>query len=132
VGFAALALLNAELRPGIELVLELIGFREQLAGADLVITGEGALDEQTLHGKAVAGVAAAARAAGIPVVAVCGVNQLETDQLQDVGVRAAYALTDLEPDVRKCIARPRPLLERIGERIAGEHLTMTRSERGIA
>jgi glycerate kinase len=132
VGFAALALLNAELRPGIELVLELVGFREQLAGADLVITGEGALDEQTLHGKAVAGVAAVARAAGIPVVAVCGINQLETEQLREVGVRAAYALTDLEPDVRKCIAEPRPLLERIGERIAREHLTMTRSERGIA
>ena len=51
---------DADLRPGIELVLELVGFHEQLAGADLVITGEGALDEQTLHGKAVAGVAAAA------------------------------------------------------------------------
>ena len=64
VGFAALALLDADLRPGIELVLDLVGFHEQLAGADLVITGEGALDEQTLHGKAVAGIAAAAAAAG--------------------------------------------------------------------
>ena len=137
VGFAALALLNADLRPGIELVLELVGFHEQLAGADLVITGEGALDEQTLHGKAVAGIATAARAARsgaatIPVVAVCGVNRLEPEQLHAAGLRAAYALTDLEPDVQKCIAEPEPLLERIGERIAVEHLTMTRSERGIA
>ncbi|MFD3404912.1 glycerate kinase [Kribbella sp. NPDC058693] len=130
VGFAAVALLGAELRPGIELVLEMVGFEEQLAGADLVITGEGALDEQTLHGKAVAGVAATA--AGIPVVAVCGVNQLQHHQLQQAGVQAAYALTDLEPDVQRCIADPKPLLEQLGERIAVEHLTMTRRERGIA
>jgi glycerate kinase len=51
VGFAALSLLGAELRPGIDLMLDLVGFHEQLVGADLVITGEGALDEQTLHGK---------------------------------------------------------------------------------
>jgi glycerate kinase len=131
VGFAALALLGAELRPGIELILDLVGFHEQLAGADLVITGEGGLDEQTLHGKAVAGVAAAV-SPGIPVVAVCGVNRLEPHRLQDIGVQAAYALTDLEPDVQRCIAEPKPLLERLGERIAVEHLTMTRRERGDA
>lgn len=130
VGFAAIALLGAELRPGIDLVLEMVRFSEQLAGADLVVTGEGALDEQTLHGKAVAGVAAAAR--GVPVVAVCGVNRLAPEQLRGIGVAAAYALTDVEPDVRRCIAEPRPLLEELGERIAVEHLTMTRRERGIA
>jgi glycerate kinase len=125
VGFAALALLGAELRPGIELVLELVGFHGQLDGVDLLITGEGALDEQTLHGKAVAGVAAAARKAGIPVVAVCGVNRLEPGRLRDAGISAAYALTDLEPDVRKCIADPAPLLRQLGERIAVEHLPIT-------
>jgi glycerate kinase len=142
VGFAAMALLGAQLRPGIELVLEMVRFREQLAGVDLVVTGEGALDEQTLHGKAVAGVAAAAD--GIPVVAVCGVNRLDPEQLQEFGVSAAYALTDVEPDVRRCIAEPRPLLEALGERIATQHLTtigtsrkagrltMTGREKGIA
>ncbi|WP_202875933.1 glycerate kinase [Kribbella speibonae] len=127
VGFAALALLGAELRPGIDLVLDLVRFREQAAGADLVITGEGALDEQTLYGKAVAGVAAAST---VPVVAVCGVNRLEPQQLQELGVSAAYALTDLEPDVRRCIAEPRPLLEQLGERIAVDHLTMARTAKG--
>ncbi|RZT15092.1 glycerate kinase [Kribbella sp. VKM Ac-2569] len=131
VGFAALALLGAELRPGIDLVLEMVRFREQLAGADLVITGEGALDEQTLHGKAVSGVSAAARAAGVPVVAVCGVNQLTPEQLREAGVSAAYSLTDLEPDVRRCIAEPRPLLEQLGERIVVDHLTMARTAKGI-
>jgi glycerate kinase len=120
VGFAALAVLGAELRPGIELVLELVGFQELLAGVDLVITGEGSLDEQTLHGKAVAGVAAAARAAGVPVVAVCGTNQLDPERLHQAGITKAYALTDVEPDVRRCIADPAPLLRLLGERIAAD------------
>jgi glycerate kinase len=136
VGFAARALLGAELRPGIDLVLDLAGFHQQLSGVDLVITGEGALDEQTLHGKAVVGVAAAAGAAGIPVVAVCGTNRLEPARLRQAGIVAAYALTDLEPDVRRCIADPTPLLSRLGERIAIDHLrrspTMSATERGIA
>jgi glycerate kinase len=122
VGFAALALLGAELRPGIDLVLDLVGFHQQLTGVDLLITGEGALDEQTLHGKAVAGVAAAARAAGIPVVAVCGTNRLDPARLRQAGIAAAYALTDLEADVQRCIADPTPLLRQLGERIAIDHL----------
>ena len=121
-GFAALAALDAEFRPGVDLVLELVGFADRLAGADLVVTGEGALDEQTLHGKAPAGVAAAAVAAAIPVVAVCGRNQLDAESLRSAGIIAAYALTDLEPDVEKCIADPAPLLVRLGERIATEYL----------
>lgn len=122
VGFAALALLGASLRPGIELVLDLVGFHQRLDGVDLVVTGEGSLDEQTLHGKAVAGVAAVARAAGIPVVAVCGSNRLDAARLREAGIGTAYALTDLEPDVRRCIADPVPLLRRLGERIAADHL----------
>lgn len=123
VGFAAIALLDAELRSGIDLVLELVGFYGQLDGVDLVVTGEGALDEQTLHGKAPAGVAKAARRAGIHVVAVCGHNTLDRSQLRAAGISTAYALTDLEPDVQRCIQQGAPLLERLGERIAAEHLS---------
>jgi len=122
VGFAALALLGATLRPGIELVLDLVGFHDRLAGADLVVTGEGALDEQTLRGKAPAGVAAAARDAGIPVVAVCGHSTLDDARLATAGIRAAYALTDLEPDVQRCLTDGARLLVGLGERIATDHL----------
>jgi glycerate kinase len=125
VGYGAVALLGAQLRPGIDLVLELVGFHEALAtlGAhDLVITGEGSLDEQTLHGKAPAGVAAAAAAHGVPVVAVCGRSTLPTERLEQAGISAAYALVDLEPDVTLCMTQPEPLLEQLGERIAREHL----------
>lgn len=122
VGFAAIALLGAELRPGIDLVLELTGFHDRLPGADLVVTGEGAIDTQTLHGKAPAGVAAAARAAGVPVVAVCGRSSLAPAALRDAGIGAAYSLLELEPDPARCLARPAPLLERLGKRIAADHL----------
>lgn len=122
VGFAALAVLGAELRSGIGLVLDLVGFHDLLAGADLVVTGEGALDEQTLHGKAPAGVAAAARRAGVPVVAVCGVNRLDPARMRAAGIEAAYALADIEPDLQRCLTDGVPLLEELGERIAAAHL----------
>lgn len=127
VGFAAIALLGARLRPGIELVLELTGFHVLLDGADLVVTGEGALDSQTLHGKAPAGVAAAARARGIPVVAVCGRSTLSPAVLKDAGFEASYSLLDLEPDLARCLSDGAALLEQLGARIATEHLLRRRA-----
>jgi glycerate kinase len=122
VGFAALAVLGASARPGIELMLELTGFHDKLPGTALVITGEGSLDLQTLAGKAPAGVAAAARAHRIPVVAVAGRCLLDGAELTDAGISAAYALTDLEPDPARCMTEARPLLQRLSERIAEEWL----------
>ncbi|WP_395727671.1 glycerate kinase [Nakamurella sp.] len=120
VGFAAIAVLRATARPGIDLMLELTGLRDDLAGADLVVTGEGSLDEQTLHGKAPAGVAAAARTAGVPVVTVSGRNLLSDRQLAAAGIRKAYALTDIESDVQRCMTDPGPLLESLGRAIASD------------
>jgi glycerate kinase len=122
VGYAAMAVLGAELEPGIGLVLELVRFADHLPGASLVITGEGSLDEQTLHGKAPAGVAAAAAKAGIPVVTVSGRLELDGAQLQTAGISAAYALTDIEPDVRRCQADAGPLLERLATNLARERI----------
>jgi glycerate kinase len=122
VGYAARAVLSATLRPGIDLVLDLVNFPTHLAGADLVITGEGALDTQTLRGKAPAGVAAAARMAGVPVVAVCGRTSLSERDLSRAGIVAAYPLTDLEPDPRRCLTHAAPLLEQLGAHIAETRL----------
>ncbi|MFD8198858.1 glycerate kinase [Streptomyces sp. NPDC003470] len=121
IGYGAL-LLGARFRAGIEVMLDVLGFAPALERADLVITGEGSLDEQTLHGKAPAGVAAAARAAGKDVVAVCGRLALPAEALGRAGIRRAYPLTDVEPDVAKCIADAGPILERVAERIAGDFL----------
>ncbi|MET9465265.1 glycerate kinase [Streptomyces sp. NPDC006544] len=121
IGYGAL-LLGASFRPGIELMLEVLGFAPALERATLVITGEGSLDEQTLHGKAPAGVAAAARAAGKEVVAVCGRLLLTREALQAAGIRRAYPLTEIEPDPAVCIANAGPLLERVAANIAADVL----------
>lgn len=122
IGYGALVGLGAGFRAGIEVMLDVLGFAPALARATLVITGEGSLDEQTLHGKAPAGVAAAARAAGIEVVAVCGRLALPPEALGRAGIRRAYALTDVEPDVARCIAEAGPILETVAERIARDFL----------
>ncbi|MTE14731.1 glycerate kinase [Nocardia aurantiaca] len=116
-GFGALAALGAQMRSGIDLVLDLIDFRAQLADADLVITGEGSLDEQSLSGKAPIGVCQAARAAGVPVLAVAGRVLLTPDQVRAAGFAGAHALSELEPDPVRSMATAAALLERIGERI---------------
>jgi glycerate 2-kinase len=123
VGFAALAVLRATLRPGIDVVLELIGFADRLPGAALVVTGEGSLDVQTLSGKAPAGVAAAARAAGVPVVAVAGRCLLGPADLRSAGIHRAYALAELEPDPARSMAEAGRLLERVARTIALDWLT---------
>ncbi|MGW2824015.1 glycerate kinase [Streptomyces sp. NPDC001443] len=122
VGYGAL-LLGARFRPGIEVMLDVLGFAPALERADLVITGEGSLDAQTLHGKAPAGVAAAARAAGKEVVAVCGRLALPPEALGRAGIRRAYPLTEIEPDIAICISEAGPILERLAVRIATDFLT---------
>jgi len=124
LGFAVLAFLGATMRPGIELVLDLVSFARQLAGARLVITGEGALDTQTLHGKAPAGVAraTAAVAPGLPVIAVAGMCSLTADQLRSAGITRAYALTDIEFDLGRCRSQAGPLLENLAGRVARDWL----------
>jgi glycerate 2-kinase len=121
-GFAALALLDAEIKPGIELILDLIEFDRRIAGADLVVTGEGSLDAQSLAGKAPVGVARAAARAGIAVVAVAGRLQLSPSRLREAGISAAYPLTHLEPDLDRCIANAGPLLRRTGAQVAKDWL----------
>lgn len=121
VGFAAAAILGATLRPGVQLVLEVTGFTDAVAGADLVVTGEGSLDAQTLHGKAPAGVAAAARAAGVRTVAVAGRCEMTPDAQRAAGFAGVDTLVDEAGYDGEAFERPGELLERIGRRL-GERL----------
>lgn len=92
LGFAARAFLKASFRPGIELVAELSGLAAAVEGADLVITGEGRMDAQTLHGKTPVGVARVARAAGVPVIALSGSLGDNYQALYEAGIEAAFSL----------------------------------------
>ncbi|MFI5778801.1 glycerate kinase [Nocardia sp. NPDC051570] len=122
IGFAALAVLGARRSGGIDVLLDLVGFDRAVVGADLVITGEGSLDAQTLHGKAPVGVAARAAEAGVRTIAVAGRCLLSTTQLHTAAITSAYALNDLEPDLQRCQSHPIPLLRTLGEHIARTHL----------
>ena len=118
VGFALVAALGAVARPGAELVFELTGLVDLLSGADLVITGEGSLDEQTLRGKAPAAVAAAARAAGVPVVAVAGRCLVDRETWEAAGFTDVLTTTDEAGSVEASLAAPGAALERLGQRLA--------------
>src|ERR1700733_1574806 len=124
VGVAALRFLGARMRPGIELLLELASFDDRLDEARLVITGEGSLDAQTLHGKAPVGVAlaAAAHTPPVAVVAVAGRCTLSSDELGAAGIAAVYAVADIEPDQDLRMANAGPLVERLAERVAADWL----------
>jgi glycerate kinase len=113
----ALAVLGATVVSGAGLVCDLVGLAEALDGAVLAVTGEGALDEQTLSGKAPGEVAARAGAAGVPCVAVAGVVRLPADRLAAAGFVAAHGLVEVEPDVQRCLAEPEPLLAELAARV---------------
>jgi len=121
VGYAAMVLLGAVRRPGIDVVMELTGLGSAVADADLVVTGEGRIDEQSLRGKAPLGVAELARAAGVPVLLVGGGGGLAPDRLREHGIVGQHLLTDIEPDVARCIAHATSLLQDVGARIARDH-----------
>ena len=116
-GGGAIAFLGARLTSGIELVLEVVGFSSALEGADLVVTGEGSLDEQSLSGKAPVGVARAAARAGVPVVALVGRLEVGPEQLQGVGIGEAHALLDIAPDATVAQRDADRLLGQLAERV---------------
>jgi glycerate kinase len=106
LGFGLMRFAGARLVPGFDLVAEALGLAERVAEADLVITGEGSLDFQTLGGKGPAGVAALARAAGKPVVAVAGRVEDSAAALFD----AALSLESLGLPLDECISRAAELM----------------------
>lgn len=118
LGFACMAVLRARVCSGAELMFKLTGFYEQLATADLVITGEGKLDAQSLCGKGPTAVAAAAAARGIPTVAVCGVSELTAAQLHESGFAAVYQTVDNSVSLAESLRQPRALVRALGERVA--------------
>lgn len=94
LGAGMLAFLHAELKPGIELLLDSVGFDAMLENASLVITGEGRLDGQSVAGKVPVGVARRAREAGVACVALCGCIGPEAERVLSCGISAYYASSD--------------------------------------
>ncbi len=110
---------TAIVRPGAEMVAELIGLAAALEEADLVITGEGRADEQTLHGKAAMGVATLARARNTPVVLLCGALGPGAETLADAtAITIVQPIVDRPTDLATAMADTDRLLEAAAGRLA--------------
>ncbi|MFC3285939.1 glycerate kinase [Litchfieldella rifensis] len=110
MGFALATFLGAEVMPGIELIMRHAGMKDRLAWADLVITGEGQLDGQSLAGKTPIGVARAARDHCIPVIVLAGRLGPGWKAVLDEGVTGAFALADGPMDLDEALSRCAELL----------------------
>ncbi|WP_460141432.1 glycerate kinase [Pseudomonas sp. S2_E01] len=116
LGFAAKAFLGARFQAGVEVVAELVGLAEAVQDADLVITGEGRFDAQTLRGKTPFGVARIARQQGVPVIVIAGTLGEGYQALYEHGIDAAFALTSGPMTLQQaCSEAPRLLQERASD-----------------
>jgi len=112
LGFGMLAFFGAELRSGIDIVLEATQLRERLKNADLCITGEGRLDSQSLSGKTVIGVARLCKAAGIPCIALGGSVDPDTEAALAEGLTAWFSICDGPMTLEQAMADAPGLLAR--------------------
>ncbi len=116
-GFAALVL-GARREPGVDVLLAELGLDAALAGASLVVVGEGCLDAQSLRGKAPIGVAERARRAGVPVAAVAGRVEVTPAELAAHGITSVHSLTDRAGSPAVAMAETRRLLREVGADLA--------------
>ena len=114
LGYGLATFCGAEIRSGFALVAEALRLEERIAASDLVITGEGRLDAQTLYGKAPAEVARLARKAGKPVAAICG----ECEPGAEAGWDMVVALRSLERAPGDCVTNAAALAAEAGTRVA--------------
>ncbi|MFS2199818.1 glycerate kinase [Pseudomonas sp. Pseusp3] len=116
LGFAAKAFLGAKFKAGVEVVAELVGLADAVQNADLVITGEGRFDAQTLRGKTPFGVARIARQQGVPVIVIAGTLGEGYQTLYEHGIDAAFALASGPMTLAKaCSEAPQLLRERASD-----------------
>ena len=94
LGASLMAFLDAELRPGIEIVIEIVRLEQAIKDADLVITGEGKIDSQTIYGKAPIGVARIAKKYNIPVIAVAAIIGDDADIVHQYGINALIKISE--------------------------------------
>ncbi|HZT98571.1 MAG TPA: glycerate kinase [Ktedonobacteraceae bacterium] len=116
LGAGLVAFFNAELLPGSMMVLDALHFDTSLAAADLLITAEGHLDIQTLHGKSVGTVASAAKARGVPVIVIVGGVDHDEQALYDLGISAIVPLPTHPMTLTEAMTSASSLVSRAAER----------------
>ena len=111
LGAGLLFFTGARLRPGVEIVLDAVGFADLARTADFVITGEGRTDYQTAYGKAPVGVARAAKAVGVPVFCISGALGEGADDVLAHGIDATLAICDRPMTLEECMRDADKLIE---------------------
>lgn len=122
-----MAFLNGRIAPGVDLLLAHTGFESLLDEADLVITGEGQMDEQTIYGKGPVGVARLAAAHGVPTVAIVGGLNARDDVLHEAGITAVLPIVTRPMTLDEAIAQAESLVERAALRLG--YLLQVRKDR---
>ena len=123
LGAGCMAFLGAKLKSGIETILDICGFSGQLADTDLIITGEGKLDEQSFQGKVLSGILR--RAGNVPVCSICGVRRCDEARLREHGILAFEASEGIS--IEDSMADPERYI-----RLAAQRAMRTIKEGGIA
>ncbi|MCT0200441.1 glycerate kinase [Synechococcus sp. CS-1325] len=117
LGAGLIAFLGAELRPGIDLVMEACGFTEAIRGAQLVLTGEGRIDQQTLHGKTIRGVLQRSQRQGVPVVAIVGSIGAGAELLYGMGLTSIVSLVPGPVSLQQAMDQGREMVADTAERV---------------
>jgi glycerate kinase len=117
LGAGLMAMLAAEIKPGIDIVMEVTGFEEKVKEADWIITGEGATDFQSMFGKVPFGISQVAKRWNKPVLCVSGSLGIGYEKLYDTGITALFSIVDKPMPLEEAIARGAELLERTTENI---------------
>lgn len=117
-GAGAVAFLNAEIKSGVEWVIQAADLEKKMEGADLVITGEGRIDRQTAFGKTLMGVAKCAKKQNIPVIALCGQLGKGWQKVHALGIDAVFSIVPGPVSIQESIKNARFFLESTAQQIA--------------
>jgi len=117
LGAGFLAFTDANLRPGIEIVMETVGLEELIKDADLVITGEGSIDGQSVRGKTPVGIAKVASKYNCPVIAIVGSVGPGSEQVHDCGITAYFSIINRPMSLASAMDKTGELLEGLAGQI---------------
>ena len=117
LGAGLVAFLDAELKAGVKIILDLINFEERLGNVDLVITGEGMLDGQSINGKTPVGVSRSAAEKNIPVIAISGTLGEGVEKVLDHGINSYFSIIDRPAELKEIIEKSPELLSKLSEQI---------------
>ena len=125
---SVVGLMGGKIQPGIQTMLDAVGFNKKIEQVDLIITGEGKMDQQTLQGKVVYGVAAATSSKGIPVLAISGVSELSKEALGSIGIEGSSTLMREGLSVDECMKHADGLIRERVEGLLTDYLRTKRQD----